>query len=167
MPETPTNTEKKVLPPYKKADYRIFVKFYALPTIFKGKEYGFTTEKEFSIHYKLSNDTLTAWKKRPEFDLDVDNQLKKWGADQTPEVINALLDNILADGKAPEVKLWLQFMKNWKEGMILEQPSIERANKLSELLQNATPEVKQQFNNILKKLLPDKREGSEKPPISK
>jgi len=150
----------------KKGDYKEFVRFYALPSIFRKEQYEFKTEQDFAKHYKLSQDTLTDWKKRKGFSNDVDEQLKKWGADKTPDVIAALFRTILTDGKAAEVKLWLQFIKNWKEGMILEQPSIERNNKLDKLLENAKPEVRQQFDEFLKKLLPDRREGGEGTPVS-
>ena len=151
--------KSKNRPPYKKADYKEFIKFYSMPSVFRQEKYGFRTKDGFAKHFELSPDTLTDWQKRPEFNRDVDEQLKKWGADKTPDVIASLYRTILADGKAAEVKLWLQFMKNWKEGMILEQPSIEKNNKLDKLLENAKPEVKQQLNELLKKILPDRRKG--------
>jgi len=167
-PET-TKKPKDTPPknPYKKGDYKEFVKFYALPSIFREEQFGFKTEQDFAKHFKIGQDTLVDWKKKEEFVKDVDEQLKKWGADKTPEVIAALLKTIEADGKAAEVKLWLQFIKGWKEGMIVEQPSIERNNTLDKLLENAKPEVKRQFDEFLKKLLPSKREGGEGTPVSK
>jgi len=162
MNQNPKKSEKKL---YKKADYREFVKFYALPTVFREEEYGFKTEKAFAEHYGLSQDSLTDWKKRPEFEKDVDEQLKKWGADKTPEVIAALFRTILKEGKAAEVKLWLQFMKNWREGIVLDQTITEKDNKLDKLLENASPEVREQFNETLKKILPDKRAGDEGIPV--
>ncbi len=153
-PETPTKSDRGVR---KKADYKMFVKFYSMPTIFREKEYGYSLEKDFAKEYNVSPDTLTDWKKREEFNPDVDIQLMKWGGDQTPDVIQALLKTILADGKAAEVKLWLQFIKGWKEGVILEQPSIERDNKLNKLLENADDKTKKQFAELLKSILPDNR----------
>ena len=147
--------------PYKKGDYLEFVKFYAMTSIYKLEKFGVASEKDFAKKFNLSQDTLVDWKKRKEFKIDVDNKLMKWGGDQTPDVLQALLDKILEDGKAAEVKLWYQIVKGWKEGMILEQPSIERDNKLSKLLENADDNTKRKFAELLKTILPDSRESKE------
>jgi len=120
--------------PYKKGDYKVFIKFYAMPSVFRNEEYGFKTETEFAKDKELSPETLTEWKKRKEFNNDVDIQLAKWGADKTPNVLAALYNTILADGKASEVKLWLQYIKSWKEGMVLEGTIETNENPLIELL---------------------------------
>ena len=134
-PESPKKSEKQPPEnPYRKADYKIFVKFYALPYVVRTEEYKFKTEQDFAKHYNLSQDTLVDWKKRPEFEKDVDIQLAKWGADKTPDVLAALYRTILADGKASEVKLWLQYIKSWKEGMVLEGTIETNENPLIELL---------------------------------
>ena len=161
-PETPKNTEKKDSPappknPYKKGDYKAFVRFYSMPTPYKIKEFGYDTEGSFAKEHNVAQDTLTEWKKREDFNKDVDTQLMKWGANKTPDVLAALFRTILKDGKAGEVKLWLQFIKGLKECMILEQPSMERSNKLNKLLENATPETKRKFAELLKTILPDNR----------
>jgi hypothetical protein len=129
---TPTKSENR--PVRKKADYKKFVKFYALPTFYRQDEFGIKTEQEFAKKYGLCQDTLTDWKKRTEFNKDLDDQLMKWGSDKTPDVIAALFRTILADGKAAEVKLWLQFMKGWKEGMTIEQTIEEKSNPLIDIL---------------------------------
>jgi|GEM_PF-2152458 len=118
----------------KKGDYRAFIKFYSLPSIYRQGKYGYRTEQDFAKKYNLCQDTLTDWKKRKEFNNDVDIQLAKWGSDKTPDVIAALYRTILKDGKASEVKLWLQYIKRWKEGMILEQSIETKENPLIDLL---------------------------------
>ena len=138
--------------PYKKGDYKVFIKFYAMPSVFRNEEYGFKTETEFAKDKELSPETLTEWKKRKEFNNDVDIQLAKWGADKTPNVLAALYNTILADGKASEVKLWLQYIKSWREGMIIEQPPTERNNKLDKLLENADDKTKREFAGLLKRI---------------
>jgi len=147
---TPTKSENR--PVRKKADYNAFVKFYALPYVIRVKEYGIKTEQQFAKENDLSQDTLTDWKKRPEFQNDVDIQLNKWGADKTPNVLVSLYNKILSDGKAGEVKLWYQIVKSWKEGMVIEQPSIEQNNKLDKLLENADDKTKREFAGLLKRI---------------
>jgi len=56
-------------------------------------------------------------------------------------------------------------MKNWREGIVLDQTITEKDNKLDKLLENASPEVREQFNETLKKILPDKRAGDEGIPV--
>jgi len=149
-PKKPKNTPPKE--PYRKGDYKAFVKFYALPYVMRIKEYGIKTEQQFAKEYDLSQDTLVDWKKRPEFQNDVDIQLNKWGADKTPNVLAALYRTILADGKAGEVKLWYQIVKGWREGMIVEQPPTEQNNKLDKLLENADDKTKKEFVGLLKRI---------------
>jgi len=136
----------------KKGDYKEFVKFYSLSSPYRIQEYGYKTEQKFAKEYNLCQDTLTDWKKRKEFQNDVDIQLNKWGADKTPNVLAALYNTILADGKASEVKLWLQYIKSWREGMIIEQPPTERNNKLDKLLENADDKTKREFAGLLKRI---------------
>jgi len=146
---------------YKESDYRKFVRFYSLPSFFRTEEYGFKTAKDFAKYFKLSQDTLTDWKKRKEFENDVDAQLAKWSSGKTANVIASLYRTILANGKASEVKLWLQYIKGWKEGMIIEQPIKKEENKikLDKLLENVDDKTKQQFDELLEKILPDKRKN--------
>jgi len=133
---TPVNPKEPEKDPIiiKKGDYKAFVKFYSLPSVFRQEKYGYRTEQDFAKDYDLCQDTLTEWKKRKEFNNDVDIQLAKWGADKTPDVLAALYRTILADGKASEVKLWLQYIKSWKEGMVLEGTIETNENPLIELL---------------------------------
>ena len=114
--------------PYKKGDYKEFVRFYAMPSAYKRDKFGVGTETEFAKLKELSPETLTEWKKRPEFEKDIDDQLNKWGAGKTPDVIASLYRTILKDGKASEVKLWLQYIKRWKEGVIIESPPFDMAS---------------------------------------
>ena len=111
--ENKNKSEKRGI--YRKADYKEFVKFYATPTPYKMLDWGYKREKDFAKYYQLSQDTLTDWKHKEMFQNDVDNQLLKWGADKTPDVISALYRTILQDGRAGEVKLWLQYIKRWEE----------------------------------------------------
>ena len=126
-------TKKHELQPYRKADYKEFVKFSAMPSIYRYEQYKFSTEQDFAKHYKLSQDTLTDWKNKESFSKDVDKQLHRWGSDKTPAVIEALFNSILEDGRAAEVKLWLQYIKQWKEGMVIDQ-NITNDNSLINIL---------------------------------
>jgi len=131
-PENRNNSEKRGV--YKKADYKVFVKFYAMASIVRQEEYGFKTEQDFAKHYELEQDTLTNWKKREEFNNDVDIQLQKWGAGKIPNVLLSLYRTVMRDGKAAEVKLYYQLVKGWKEGMVLEGTIETNENPLIELL---------------------------------
>jgi hypothetical protein len=135
--------------PYRESDYRTFVKFYAMPSIFRDQEYGFRTETDFAKNNNLNRETLTEWKKMVNFRKDVDNQLLKWGADKTPDVIASLFRTILKEGKASEVKLWLQYIKNWKEGTTVET-TIKEDNPLIDILDKLDEESRNKIISQLK-----------------
>ena len=136
--------------PYKQADYNEFVRFYVLPSVFRQEEYEIRTEGEFAKKFNLNKDTLTSWKQRDVFQKDVDKQIRKWGSDKTPDVIAALYRTILQDGKAAEVKLWLQFIKNWKEGMVLDTNIYEKTNPLMDILDNLDESTRNKILNQLR-----------------
>ena len=97
------------------AEYLEYVSFMAMPKILRKKTFQIEDELEFANKYELSQNTLTNWKKREDFWKRVQRQVVRWGRGQTPNVLKALLATAQLDGKAPEVKLWLQFFEQWSE----------------------------------------------------
>ena len=81
-----------------------FARWFALPS----QERKPKTQKEFAEAIGVSQDTLTDWKKRPEFWQLTSIYLREWMRERTPDVIGGLFNKI-TDGKgsAGDVKFFL------------------------------------------------------------
>ncbi|KKM67561.1 hypothetical protein LCGC14_1469920 [marine sediment metagenome] len=107
--------KKKEVDVRKPYEYAMFIKWIAMPLVLRSPRF----QKNISEEYKIDEDTLTNWKKRKGYKDDVTEEMKKHFNEKTPNVIQALYQQALKDGKASEVKLWLQYLEGWvpKEGI--------------------------------------------------
>jgi len=119
----------------KVAEYNEFIQFMALPTIFRKKEYGFDTLKEFAQENKVDPDTLTNWKKTEGFWDAVRQVTKDWGKGKTPDVILSLYKNILHTGRAADVLAWMKIVEDWVETTKVQNEEIvDPTKELAKLL---------------------------------
>ena len=92
-----------------------YARFLALPYNLRGKEFGVNTKEGFAKKVGVSVKTLWKWEKKSEFKEMVNECLKEWSKEKTPNVIMRLYKSILEKGNASEIKLWLQFIEGWSE----------------------------------------------------
>ena len=85
-----------------------FVKFaiwYGTPGQFREPE----TQKEFAELIGVCEDTLTSWKKHPQFDFFVWQSTKEWIREKLPDAIGGLYIKTRGENvSASDVRLWLQ-----------------------------------------------------------
>ncbi len=93
------------------ATYSQFVMWMSLPDQMKKP----ATQGEFSKQYHISEVTLSTWKYRDGFWEEVKRIRKSWGQELIPNVILGLYKNAKFEGKASEVKLFLQLFDDFKE----------------------------------------------------
>ena len=99
----------------KEAERLEFIRFTALPRVFREKEWGFNSDGEFAKKFNVNPGTLSEWKKAPEFWEGIRDTLKLWGKDRIPDVLAGMYKKAVSEGNATEVKLWLQYFDDWKE----------------------------------------------------
>lgn len=119
--------------------FDMYVKFMSMPEMYRMKEYGYKTSTKFSKKHGISHKTLVEWQGRSDYEKNRQILMRKWGKDKTPEVIASVLRTILIKGKAPEAKLWLEFIEEWQPGIVLHTPEMvsaikERTQLLRELV---------------------------------
>lgn len=84
-----------------------FVDWTALPTCQRYPK----TQKELAKKFGVSEWTLSQWKLREDFWLEVNKIRKEWGRGKTPEVLAGLLEKAKS-GDAPAARLWLEYVEN-------------------------------------------------------
>lgn len=94
------------------SEYIAFIDFMATPKELRDLE----TQGEFSKFFKVSENTLTDWKRRDGFWEDVREARRKYIREEfLGTALLALKKSILKDGKAPEVKLLYQLADEFEE----------------------------------------------------
>jgi len=103
--------ERDLRHPY---EYAEFIKWMATPSVLRKPK----TQQDLSKEFKVSEQALSAWKKRDGFWDEVRLEMKIWAKDKTPNVIQAIYQVIIKQGKnSPQAaKLWLQYIEQWMEG---------------------------------------------------
>lgn len=109
---TDTSPKKsEVRQPMKRSIYTEFILWTAMPPLDQ-RELGIETHGQFAKFYKVSPDTLTDWKKRPDFEQRVDAILKMWSVGKTPAVIHGIY-RAAVKGNPMSQLLWLQYFKRF------------------------------------------------------
>lgn len=73
---------------------------------------GLETQKQFAEYYNVSQDTLTDWKRRGDFEEKVDAILKMWSIGKTPDVVHGIY-RAAVKGNPMSQLLWLQYFKKF------------------------------------------------------
>ena len=75
------------------AEFTKFAIWYGTPRQFRELE----TQKEFADSIRVCEDTLTDWKKHPQFNALVLMTLRDWVKDRIPEVVGSLYEKAMSN----------------------------------------------------------------------
>ncbi len=144
------NAESKGV--YKSAAYREFVRWSALGIIEKHRT-GITDQNEFAKAYRVNKDTLTRWKKRPDFNADVKEQLFEWSKGRTPDVIDAIYRGAMK-GNIGSQKLWVDSffdVNSFRKGLVPDGPLVHHSD-IRALIETMPPSYRPKFYGHLGEL---------------
>jgi hypothetical protein len=82
------------------------------------------TQGEFARLHNVNEATLSRWRREPEFWDEVKKGIKVWNKERLPNVLAALYKNILKNGHGVDVKMWLQWVDDWKEKSDVDNPTM-------------------------------------------
>ncbi|MDP3697859.1 MAG: hypothetical protein Q8R55_07705 [Candidatus Taylorbacteria bacterium] len=86
-------------------EFFAFAKWYATPRLFRDKE----TQKEFARAVGVCEDTLSDWKRHPQFPSLVRGFLNEWMKERIPDVIGGLYSKTQSDKcSARDVEMFLR-----------------------------------------------------------
>lgn len=119
-------TLKKKIPSKQKRVYRKTSKKKALtkPDVFKEFILWISppeplrkpkTQGQFGKKFKVSEQTLSAWKQRDDFWAEVEKEWKKWGKGKTSNVVFAFYNKLISDKITADFRLWFQYFLGWSE----------------------------------------------------
>lgn len=146
MKTTPNNSKNKDLKGLKhQMEFLDFITWIATPSTLREPK----TQQELSKKFGVGQDTLSEWKNRPRFWIEVAEKRRRWGQERTPDVVMALFNRIVKTGGAQEVKLWLEYFENWSEKIITAEPTYR--SKYADLTNAELAVLEQKLKNSLLK----------------
>ncbi len=86
------------------ADFLQFAQWMAIPQVSRKQK----TQKDFANEIDVDEDTLTNWKRNPNFYPIVQQFTDEWMKERRSDVIDALYQNACREGKAKDVLTFLK-----------------------------------------------------------
>lgn len=105
-------SDKGIPQPRNTAAFKEYATFISLPTDEAIKIYGYVTDLAFAEEHKVSNKTLTAWKKMDELWKLRDEGIQGMKR-YTPQIMEAIRNKAIREGDPAAAKLHLQFIEKW------------------------------------------------------
>ena len=95
--------------PVNQAKYEQFALWMAVPQ----EDQDLKSQKDFGKKFKVSEQTLTEWKKNDSFWIMVQENRNRWARSHTSEVIGGLKKRAKTRGTRPEVELWMSLYEGY------------------------------------------------------
>jgi hypothetical protein len=122
---------------------------------FAREQLGIRDQAGFAAHFGISEDTLTRWKQRPDFEAKVDKIRNAWALERMGGIYEAIFKSAVK-GNAKSQRLWLQVFKEFpaKGKGDVQQPEITQ-DDIRFLIGELPEEKREKYNIFLRDLLAD------------
>jgi hypothetical protein len=100
--------------PHKEDIYQEFIRWSAMIRFDKIGT-GMVDQNDFAAHYKISKDTLSRWKNRPDFYPALKEIRTKWGQEKMPDIMESVYRSAVR-GNTASIKLWLDYFTEYDRG---------------------------------------------------
>jgi hypothetical protein len=142
-------------PPRRDDIYQEFINWSAMGP-FRRREMGITEQKDFAKHFGVSEDTLTRWKQRPDFEKKIRSNRKGWAFEKEGPVIEALYKSAVG-GNAANQRLWMKLFSGFQVGGKNKEPEIKRItiNEVQQLIDDLPEWRKKKYKDLMRDLIDD------------
>ena len=140
-PKTTSKTRSDKGTHRKQATFEVYGFFLSLPSPERQEEFEFYTDKGFAKKYKVTSETLTAWKKDDAL-WEIRNEHMSAFKKHTADVLAALGRKALKRGDAFEVLTWMKLVEGYNEKTGLDITSKGKGLTLVDLIRDYGKEQK-------------------------
>lgn len=136
------------------AIYNEFLLWSALPKEVRFRS-GIEDQNQFAEHHGVSKDTLSLWKKRPEFMTEIRTVRDKWALERTSDIIDVIYQSA-AKGNAAAQKLWLKYFEPLKpkEEKIPDKP-LMHPDDLRVMIESLPEALQDKYTMVIRELMDD------------
>lgn len=107
----PEVRQKRERAPDNIEDYLAFIDWVSTPEDLRKP----ATREEFALERGFNHPrVLYYWQRRPDFWPAVQEKMRMWAKERTPEVLQALFKKIKRTGNSHEARLWLEWADGWE-----------------------------------------------------
>lgn len=142
--------------PHKEGIYDEFITWFSSPYILR-RDTGILDQNAFSKRYGVSEDTLSRWKKRRDFDSRVTALRDEWGHEKTSDIMDAIYRSAVK-GNAKSQRLWMQYFSGFDLKKIKEENAKQKYLTISEvhsLIEGLPGWLKKKYNDCMRDLAYD------------
>ncbi len=133
--------------------YQEFVLWASMPDI-EQQKLGIESQKAFSEYYGISEQSLVAWKKRPDFEDRRDKILNAWAMDKTANVAFGIYRSAVK-GNPGSQRLWLEYFKKFNPKQEIEHTIkvVMAPNDLRFIVQGMPESYKEKFYGYIREII--------------
>jgi hypothetical protein len=135
--------------------YQEFIRWRTMDP-FERSAAGLMEQKDFAAKYKVSEDTLTRWKQRPDFEKRVRSSRKDWAFEHEGEIMEALYKSAVR-GNAASQRYWIKLFSGFKLGRKLDEPEIKTItiSEVHQLIEDLPKWRQKKYKDLMRDLVDD------------